>query len=390
MTITTPPAELDAAAILANVAAIAPLLREHAAEVEAARRLTPPVIDALRGTGVFRMSMPKAWGGPELDILTQIDVIEALSRADGSAGWCAMIGSDSGFYSGFLDDEVGRALYPRLDSVTAGWAVPAGKLEVCDGGYRLSGRWSFGSGCTHADVIVGGCLVNEDGVPRRNEAGIPEWRVAMLPAERWQVLDTWDTVGLAGSGSNDYTITDAFVPVDQTWAPGVPRRDGALYAWPGMFVVNLLGVPLGVAGQACDTAAAILAEKVSFPHTTPVSLEPRVRTGLAQARAAVGSARAYVHDTVGRLWATVEAGDPPSTDLRAELVGCYVHTITTCRDAVQQLVHTTGTIAAQRSNPLQRQLRDLTMMTVHMTGQTRMWEWSGGLWFGEAPPMPLF
>jgi alkylation response protein AidB-like acyl-CoA dehydrogenase len=145
---------LDGAAILANADRIGPLLREHAAEVEAARRLTEPVVDALRSTGVFRMAMPATWGGPELDICRQIEIIETLSRADASAGWCAQIGADSGYYSAYIDDAAARSLYPDLDAVTAGWLTPAGTLEVCDGGYRLSGRWSFGSGVTHVDVIV--------------------------------------------------------------------------------------------------------------------------------------------------------------------------------------------------------------------------------------------
>lgn len=239
-------------------------------------------------------------------------------------------------------------------------------------------------------MIVGGALVTEDGTPRAGAAGLPEWRVAMLPADRWQVLDTWDTVGLAGSGSHDYTISDAFVPAEQTWMIGAPGRPGTLYAWPGMFIVNLLGVPLGVAADACDTATGLLAEKVAFPANVPVRDEPRVRAGLARARAAVGAARSYVHDTAGGLWATLERGDRPTTAQRAQLVGCFVHTITTCRDAVALLVETCGTAAAHRSCPPRRQLRDLIMMGQHMTGQARMWEWAGGLWFGEPPPMPLF
>src|ERR1700754_4816253 len=121
---------LDGAAILANAEEIGPLLREHAADVEAARRLTEPVVDALRFTGVFRMAMPATWGGPEVDICRQNEILETLAGADASAAWCAMIGSDSGFYSGYIDDAAARSLYPNLDAVTAGWIAPAGILEV--------------------------------------------------------------------------------------------------------------------------------------------------------------------------------------------------------------------------------------------------------------------
>jgi alkylation response protein AidB-like acyl-CoA dehydrogenase len=379
----------DGATILARAREIGPLLRNHSDEVEATRRLTKPVIDALRSTGVFRMSMPKAWGGPELDILSQTMIIETLSRADGSAGWCAMIGSDGGFYCGFLKDSAGRSLYSDLDAVTAGWMTPAGTLEVCDGGYRLSGRWSFGSGSTHADVIVGGAVVTEKGSPRVSTDGSVEVRVAMLPAACWQVLDTWNTTGLAGSGSHDYTITDTFVPAENTWTPGQTNRQGPLYTWRGNFTLNVLGVPLGIALDACDQATSILAEKVIMPEKIPARDVPRIRTSIGQARAMVGSARSYTYDTLGKFWSTLEAGEDPSSDQRAALTGCFVHTISACRNAVLLLVDTVGTAAIQKGCPLERQLRDLTTIAQHTLGQTRMWEWSGGLWFGQDPPIPL-
>ena len=389
MTKATTESVLDGATILAKAREIGPLLREHAAETEAARRLTKPVIAALRSTGVFRMAMPKAWGGPELDICSQIEIIEVLSRADASAGWCAMIGSDSGYYSAYLDDAAARSLYPDLDAVTAGWLAPAGSLEVCDGGYRLSGRWSFGSGVTHADVIMGGARVTENGFPRTTADGAPEWRIAMLPADQWQVLDTWNPIGLAASGSHDYTITDAFVPAENTWVPGQRYRPETLYAWRGMFVAKLLGVPLGVALEACDRATSILSAKVLMPEMIPAKDDARVRVGIARARAMVGSVRSYVYDTVGTFWASLEAGKEPSFEQRAQLAGCLVHTFSTCRDAVQLLVDTVGTAAIQKTCPLERQLRDLNATSQHVLGKARMWEWAGGLYFGQAPPNPV-
>jgi alkylation response protein AidB-like acyl-CoA dehydrogenase len=379
---------LDGAAILAKATEVGPLLREHSAEVEAARRLTGPVVEALRSTGVFRMSMPRAWGGPEVDPLRQIEIIETLSRADASAGWCAMINSDSGFFAAHLEDACARALYSELDSATAGWVVPTGTLEVCDGGYRLSGRWTFGSGSTHADVIYGGAHVTENGVPRMTADGIPEWRIAMLPASRWEVLETWDTTGLAGSGSHDFTIADAFVPAANTWVLGQPKRTELLYSWRGMFVVNFVGVPLGIALDACDTASSLLKEKILMPEMIAAAESPQVRAAIARARAMVGSARSYAYDIVGGLWATLEAGDQPGFGQRAELAGCLVHATSTCRDAVELLVDTVGTAAIRKVSPLERQMRDLNTIKQHILGQNRMWEWAGGLYFGDNSPLP--
>jgi indole-3-acetate monooxygenase len=381
---------LDGPAILARCSEIIPLLREYAAEVEAARQLPAPVVAALRSAGVFRMAMPRKLGGPELDILSQIEIIETLSRADASVGWCAMIGSDSGYYAAWMDQAGARSLYPTLDTVTAGWVVPAGTLEVCEGGYRLSGRWSFGSGVTHADVILGAAHVRENGALRTTDTGSPESRIAMLPASRWDVLDTWNATGLAGSGSHDYAITDAFVPAENTLVLREKVQSETLYSWRGFYVARFVAVPLGVALEACDLASSILAEKVLMPEMIPARDAPRVRVSIARARALVGSARSYAYDLLGRLWATVEAGDELSFAQRAELGGCLVHTVSTCRDAVEMLVDTVGTAAIRSGSPLERRLRDLTVIKQHAMGQTRTWEWAGGLYFGVVPPVPVF
>lgn len=388
MTITDTPV-VDGATILAGARRIAPLLREHAAEVETARRLTTPVVEALRSIGAFRMSMPRAWGGPEVDLHTQMQILEALSAADASAGWCAMIGSDSGYYSARLSDADARELYPDLDSVTAGWVIPAGTLEVADGGYRLSGRWSFGSGCTHADVMCGGALLTEGGELLLGPDGQPQWQVALLPATEVEVHDTWHTTGLCGSGSNDYSIDGAFVPAGRTFGFDGSQREGTLYRWPGLFIANLIAVPLGSAADAIQSAMEILAGKVSMPDMILARDEPRVRAGIARAHAMVGSARSYAYDTFGNLWSTLESGDEPDFAQRAALAGCFVHTLTTCREAVAVLVEIVGTAAIQRGSRLERHHRDLITIGQHLMGQPKMREWAGGLWFGQAPPNPI-
>jgi alkylation response protein AidB-like acyl-CoA dehydrogenase len=131
---------LDSHAILANANAIQPVLFEEIEEAERRRQLTPRIVEALRSAGVFRMPMPAAWGGPEVDILSQIEIVEAVSRGYASAGWCAMIGSDGGFFSASLEDHVGRRLFADLDAVTAGMLQPRGRLDMVDDGFLLSGH----------------------------------------------------------------------------------------------------------------------------------------------------------------------------------------------------------------------------------------------------------
>jgi alkylation response protein AidB-like acyl-CoA dehydrogenase len=373
----------DGRTILANARAVAPVLRDEADECERERRLTARAVEALRSTGVFRMSMPRAWGGPEVDVLTQIDVIEELSRADGSAGWCAMIGSDGGFFAAALDDDVSRRLYPDLDTVTAGFIQqPIGRLDTVEGGYRLSGRWPFASGCTHAGVIVVGAAVFADGA----SAGAPKPRIALVQAHDVRILDTWDTTGLAGSGSHDIAVDGVFVPTGQTftYADLAGRRDGTFYSWPGAFVHNIVGVPLGIARGALDAAEEMFAEKILMPQLRPARDDPRVRTDLARAEALVGSARSYVRDVVGDFWQTLEAGDTPSHRQRAALAGACIHTYRSCDEAVQLLADTAGSSSVYRHSPLERRLRDLTTLRQHVIAQRKSLEVIGGLWIEGA------
>jgi alkylation response protein AidB-like acyl-CoA dehydrogenase len=383
-------AELDGPTILANARAIAPVLREEADEGERRRRLTPRAVEALRSAGVFRMSRPRAWGGPEVDPVTQVQVFETLAQADGSAGWCAMIGGSGVHKTKHLDDSVGRALYRDPDTIMAGWVVPAGRLRAVDGGYRLSGRWSFASGCTHADVMVAGAIVVADGAdgtggePVIGPDGLPQIRIAMLPADQCEVHDTWHTTGLAASGSHDYTIDDVFVPAGQTFWFDEGGRDGPLYAWPGLFTVGHLAVPLGIARAALEAAEAVVAKKMLMPEMRPARDEPRVRADVARAQALVGSARSYAYDVLGDFWDTLVAGDEPSHRQRAALAGAYVHTVRTCRDAVELLADVLGTTSVFRTCPLERHRRDLATIAQHITARPRFLEVIGGLWIDGA------
>ena len=141
-----------------------------------------------------------------------MEVIETLSRADASVGWCAFIWADSGIYSGYLDDAVAREMYARLDMATSGWVHPAGTARRVDGGYRMSGRWMFGSGCGHCDWLVAGRTVLErDGSVARDANGRAPWRILYARPDDYEILDTWYTTGLRGTGSNDYRCEDVFV-----------------------------------------------------------------------------------------------------------------------------------------------------------------------------------
>jgi alkylation response protein AidB-like acyl-CoA dehydrogenase len=381
---------MDARAILDSARALVPRIRAQSDEIARQRRLPAALVTELRRAGVFRMPMPRACGGPEMTPREQTEVVEILSAADPSVGWCVMIGSDGGFYGAFLDEAVARKLYADLDAVTAGLLQPAGRAVRVDGGYRVSGRWGFGSGCTHADVLVAGCVVFAGDAPVTAARGLPEWRVMMAPASEWQILDTWYTTGLAGSGSNDYTATDLFVPAEHTFSLLEPaRRREPLYAFNGMFFANMHGVALGLARRAIDAVRELAETKIVLPEMVKLRDVPRVRAALARAEMQLGAARAYTYETLDAIWEQLVGGAPLTREQRVAIALSRVHAFRVAREVAQAMVDTAGTSAIYASSPLDRLLRDAITMSQHVVVQERLIEMIGGMLVGQDSPMPF-
>jgi alkylation response protein AidB-like acyl-CoA dehydrogenase len=372
---------LSSAEIIERARKLAPQVTARADEIASGRRLPNDLVTELKAAGVFRMPMPAAWGGPEMSPRAQNEVVEILSAADASVGWCTMIGSDAGFYASFLEEDAARRLYPDLDMVTAGWLQPAGR-------YRVSGRWAFGSGCTHADVIVGGCLLFDGDQPVLAPSGLPEMRVMMAPASSWQVLDTWYTTGLAGSGSNDYTTSDLFVPAEHSFSLFEPvRRKEPLYQFAGMFFVNMHGVALGIARRAIDVVRGVAEQKTLLPELVLMKNVPRVRSALARAEGQLGAARAYTYETMDRVWEALHRDGRLSRELRLHVGLSRVNAFQTAREVVQLMVDTAGSSSIYTSSPLDRLLRDAITVRTHIAVQERLLEPLAALAVGEDPPM---
>jgi alkylation response protein AidB-like acyl-CoA dehydrogenase len=357
--------------------------RNLAAEFDELRMLPVDVVDKLRDAGVFRMNMPESWGGPEMTSPDQVEVIETLSRADGSVGWCAFIWTDSGIYSGYLDQTVARALYPRLDMAQSGWVYPAGRAEVVEGGYRVNARWIFGSGSNHCDMLAGGCTVFENGEPRINEVGTPEWRIMLAPRESYEIEDTWYTTGLRGTGSNDYVATDLFVPVEHSFSFfDPPKREGPLWARPDTLLRKMSGVPLGIARDAIDRAVDILKDKVDRIRRLPYREMRDVQMAVAHAEARLGAARAYVYASLEAQWRKLEKGEPLTEAERAATFLARQQAFQAGREVVQLIYDTIGGAAVYASAPFDRQLRDMVTACQHVVAQDKTLASIGSLLLG--------
>jgi alkylation response protein AidB-like acyl-CoA dehydrogenase len=386
MTTTT----LSASDVLDRAKALAPLLRERAAEIEQARTLPPDVVELLRGTGVFRMCFGSDWGGPQLTSMQQTQVAEALAYGDASAAWCGIIGANTGLLSNFLDRSVAEKMYPTLDTITAGVLAPAGHAERVPGGYRLSGRWSFGSGVNHSDWVMSGAFVFADGKPYASPDGSNphESRQFLVPRSDVDVLDNWDTTGLCGSGSSDYTMTDVYVPEEHTLTFDTVKGTPGPLAQPDAFTRTMCGVPLGVARAALDYARESALKRTDRMTGIAWADSFRVQTTLAECEAEYNAARAGVYTAMTRQWEVLSAGGTLDDLDRRERAACpisWVHAFRTSRRIVNRLYDLLQAWSINRSSPMDRWLRDTTTMCQHLIAHDRILQSAGAYLLDSKP-----
>jgi indole-3-acetate monooxygenase len=369
---------------------LGPKIRAAADEIEQGRRLPLHLVREMQRAGVFRMAMPQAWGGPELDFLTQLRVIEELSIADASAGWCTMIGVDGGYMTAYIDQAVAREMYRDLDSVTAITFAPPGKAVKTKDGFIVNGKWPFGSGCQHATWLIGHFMVFDGDTMRVGPNGLPETRFGFLPAEEGEILDTWTTNGLRGSGSHDWTVKDGFIPEERTFNLAAPTlyRQGPLYTLPNLLIYKVSGVGLGIARGAIEDFIAMASNKPltfkspSANKTAMLRDESYVQCAIAQAEALVSSARGFVFEAFGDLWNTLAAGDPPSLRQRARGRLAMAHASAACLQAIELLYKANGGSSVYAGNLFDRRLRDMQTANQHTVVSLKTWEVTGRVLLG--------
>jgi indole-3-acetate monooxygenase len=401
MTYAAGQAERNESAILHAAIAMAPQIRASVEEIEQARRLPTSIVNAMKDAGIFGMTMPHEWGGPELDPLTQFRVLEALAMADGSVGWCAMINCDGGYITAFLDQDVARIMYPDLQAGTAAAATPTGQAVLVPGGYRVSGRFPFASGCQHCEWVWLGCVVMVDGMPRVDTNGVPETRQCVVKLSQCEILDTWHTTGLRGTGSNDLLVKDVFVEATHTFSfqdKELIKRPGPLYAFPFMFASKSSPVALGIARHAIDVLIETATNKPARRYTLGDHLEPAkmmrddafIQEAVGRADTQLTSARAHLFEVMGDLWNTLVSGREPTASQIARFTTTHAFVVGVCVDVVQLVFKAAGGTAVYQKGPLDRCLRDVLTINQHVVGTLRTYEMAGRLLLGLEPLRWLF
>jgi alkylation response protein AidB-like acyl-CoA dehydrogenase len=317
------------------------------------------------------MSTPSVVGGAEVDEATAMLVIEELSRQDGSVGWNTMVASNTAMIASYLSPGGLRELYRGGPStVVAGALLPKGAANPVPEGYRVTGRWTSASGCHQADWMVACSTVIEDGKPRLRPDGIPDVRSFFMPVAKCELLDTWHTVGMRGTGSHDWLATDVFVP-DALSFPILfdgERQPGALFLkdFANYAVARVAAVSLGIARDAIDTLMAVAKIKVPTVATSTLANQHTMHDRLGRAEALLRAGRAYLYETVRALPYNPTWSVPLGDDLRAAIRLAGAHAAQNAAEAVDLMFNAAGTTGVYATSRLQRCFRDVHVANQHI------------------------
>jgi len=359
----------DADTLLESARRLKPLVDSLRDRFDRHRQLPRALVDAVGDAGLFGMWLPRSLGGAELDPLAFLTVIEELARQDGSLGWCTVIAAGYARLAGALSDDVAREIFGSGRAILAGSTNPSGKALAVTGGYRVTGRWSYGSFIGHSNWVLGNCVTHDHAGPRRDASGGPEFRLALFPREQVEVFDIWRVGGLRATGSDDYQVSDVFVPEGRTialsGASPVQREPGTLFApMPNTLVSFIAIVALGIARAAIEALTDLASAKTPTGSQSVLRDKPLAQADVARAEALVRSGRAYLFDELGTVWQQMLDGQPVASRSRTLVRLAAYQATQHAIQAVDLMFALGGGSALFEGNRLERCFRD-----VHAAGQ---------------------
>lgn len=374
-------------ALVAAARRIGAVLQGEAEEGERARRLPAAAATALTDAGFFRLCRPRHLGGLEADPPTVLASIEELARHDGSAAWCALNSGIAGALHSFLPHEGARETGGD-DTVVNGVFAPSGRAIERDGGYLVTGRWSFVSNCHQCSWLAPASIVfNGDEMSMTPDG--PEIVTTFLEAGDWQIIDTWDTVGLRATGSHDIEVSDVFVPTHRTFPVPLPDpvSDGALFRFPlvGLFSIGLAACALGIAQAAIDDVFDLAGTKTPFGLAATLATRTTAQLAVCEALALVRGARALLREETTVLWHQVRSGTLATAERRASLRLAATHATAASARAVDLMYTAAGGTSVFASSPLQQRLRDVHAITQHFFVAPPTYETIGKVVLGVEP-----
>jgi indole-3-acetate monooxygenase len=359
---TVPPSGEEIEALARDISAVA---RASAEESERARRLTDALVARLRDAGLLRAGAPREVEGLELAPGVSLGCAEEIARGDASAGWCVSIAVTSSLLAAYLPAESRDELFGGGQGVAAGVWAPRGAARRVEGGVVVSGRWAFCSGIGHADLLFAGCFVERD-AHAASDRPVPS--VVALRKDDLEILDTWHTLGLRGTGSHDATAEEVFVPAGFVFSLfDGPIVDRPLYRFPifGFFALSIAAAALGNARAAIDELVALAAGKVGQGSTRTLAERSPTQVSVGRAEASLRAARAFYYEAIDAAWQAARRDEPVPLGLRNDLRLAATQAVRTSADVVRWMYDLAGGTAIYDDSPLQRRFRDAHTATAH-------------------------
>ena len=365
---------------------LVPMIRSCADQIEADRELPQPLFEALADAGLFLLALPRALGGAEIDLPTYVQVLEEIGKADASTGWivnqCAIFAT----YAARMPRDVAHMIWidtPR--SIVANTPLPTAQAIVMPGGYRVTGRMGFSTGCRHASWLAARARVFENGQLRLQDDQ-PEQRYLFVPAAEVELLDTWHVRGMRGTGTYHFAVNDVFVPAERTvLQAGAPLLEtGPLFQIPRtlLFASADAAIALGVA-RSCLLAFYELAG-AKTPRAMQATLrdQPLIQAAVGRAEANLRSGRAFLSEAVGEIWSEATSTGAITQERRAVLRLATTHAIRLAVDVVDTVYNASGVTTIYEGNLIQRHFQDIHVISQHLQARLSHYELVGQHWLG--------
>lgn len=355
--------------------------RARSGEFDRLGHIAEDVIDAFKALGVYRALVPRRFGGDERSPGEFCAMVEEISKADGSAGWVASFGMSPVYLASLPLDTIRQVYANGPDVVFAGGIFPPQPAESVAGGFKVNGRWKYSSGCMGASLVG-------VGIAPKNGDKLDLPRLAVMPQSKARIEQTWDTVGLLGTGSHDLVVEDVVVPEQWTFVRGgAANLDEPFFRYPSLsFATQVLSVVgLGVARAALDELRDMAAGRISVTGAPAVADRPLAQVEIAKAEAALRAARAFFFDSIDDAWQSVLAGNPVSAEQTNLLRLSSTHATRVAADVARTAQMLSGMTGIYNSSPLARCVNDAQVVTQHAFMGDVTYQNAGAIFFGKQP-----
>ena len=375
---------------VANARALAPVIAAAAPRIEAGRELPADLVDALHEARLWRMLVPRSYGGDEVSLADYVQAIEEIAKADASTAWCIGQTSVCSTIAKNMKPEVAEEIFKKNPRGVLSWGPTNNAKAIADkGGLRVSGVWPFASGSKHATWLAAHCFIYEaDGRQRCGADGKPVQRTLLVPRERATWQDVWHVIGLKGTGSNTYTLTDVLVPedysVDYHALNAAGRHEhGPLYEFTiyQLFGASFPAVALGIAQAMLDGLCALAQKKTPMGQTVMLRDNPVIQSQVGVAQSQLAAARAFLFLALEESWREAQSGGL-SLDQRVRLRMACINAGQQARQVVETIYLAAGATAVFENNPFERRFRDMHAVSQQAQSQFSIYEAVGRHFLG--------